>query len=172
MTVRGQVARGLGRAYFGAWFKRADGSCHCPLPSRAQQYTDPVLLAPWAARGGLNRNAAVMMFNPVAAFIWLAVGLLLVLGSRWSPDIHRLVLLFRINPGWVALGLAAYNVLRWASLRMLQNTRRAEQVAGTQLQVRTRPSAPRTGRDPTFDFSERPAPAEPESPNPKPDTNV
>ena len=120
-----------------------------------------------------------MLFNLVVAVIWLGIALVLLVGPFFSPDLHRRLLPFHLNPGWVALGLAIYNVYRWWSYRLMQKMRRQNEEEARRLR-----SSHDGERDPTFDFGDpqkgsdplnsgglTPFPDEP-SPNPKRDMNV
>jgi hypothetical protein len=112
-----------------------------------------------------------MLFNLVLAAIWFGIGLLLIFGSYFSPELDRWLRPFALNPGWVALGLAAYNVFRWWSARIMRESRARENNRGgprvpvSQTQ-RVRP-------DPAFDFRDSAGqPSDTENPNPRPDMNV
>lgn len=101
------------------------------------------------------------MFNLLAAIVWLALALLFLVGAQWSPEIRRLALSFRFNPGWAALVLAIYNTFRWASILALRRTRR---LASEAARHPAKPVEP----DPALDLRDAPA----VDPNSRPDTGV
>jgi hypothetical protein len=111
------------------------------------------------------------MFNLVAAFVWLGLAVLLLVGPTWSPELRRFALLWRFNPGWAALVLAVYNLIRWASVRTMERTQRLQNEAEHEAQRRWKPADAGAERDPAFDFQDSP-PAEPNGPNSKRDSDV
>src|SRR5262245_55720142 len=68
-------------------------------------------------------------FNLIVATVWLVLGLA-VLANGWrrgAPTIYFPLGNTRISLGWLALFLAAYNVLRWWSMRWSLANRRARE---------------------------------------------
>ncbi|HZU37123.1 MAG TPA: hypothetical protein VFA18_14475 [Gemmataceae bacterium] len=107
-----------------------------------------------------------MGFYLAVACFWLGLALFFLLGGAWSPQVHRLTLLFRFNPGWAALVLAVYSLVRWASLRALRASRQRD--ATERRSLERHKAEPPQEPDPAFDFHEKPS----DVPNPKRHTSV
>jgi hypothetical protein len=93
------------------------------------------------------------MVNLVLAFVWLAVGLGILLWPWLDPEAK----VGRVDPtlGWVALILCCYNLARWWVSRAAARERQAmrEQLARCQsTETEARPERP---PDPNFDFTDR-----------------
>lgn len=113
--------------------------------------------------------------NLILALVWLVVGVGILAWQYLAPDDPRaLRLIIHIgdippfSAGWVALLLAAYNVVRWWLRRMyleqVRTLRAAEEEWRQKWRPRERTERPETP-DPNFDFSNQP-PAPPNSPEP------
>ena len=113
-----------------------------------------------------------MNLNLIMAVVWfvVGVGLLVVTYTMGDAALPFRVRFLPISPGWLALLLCVYNVVRWWS-----HPRRRPDPLAAALEVRRRmhrdrdnpPPAP----DPTFNFTD--APPDPDSPRtgPPPSAN-
>lgn len=112
-----------------------------------------------------------MNLNLLMAVVWfvVGVGLLVVTYTMGDDALPFRVRFLPISPGWLALLLCVYNVVRWWS----RPRRRRDPVAAA-LEARRRmhrerenpPPAP----DPTFNFTDAPPP-DPPRPSPPPSAN-
>jgi len=99
-----------------------------------------------------------VMLNLIMAIIWLAAGCALLAWQALHPDNPILVIRGTgISFGWLAFGLAVYNLVRWWSSRSYRRQRRAleeeEQRRRRSSRGKSRPAAP---VNPDFDFSDKP----------------
>jgi hypothetical protein len=97
-----------------------------------------------------------MLYLALAAF-WLGLAaFFLIVQPEWGN-------LFVVSPGWFALVLMAYNLVRWMSLRRLAEGRRRseERWAEAREEMRRRRSEV-SEPDPNFQFT-HPPPQEPRS---------
>lgn len=94
-----------------------------------------------------------MMLNLVLAVIWLVVAAAIFV----SGNDHLFIRLgtAQFSSGWLAVGLALWNLVRWWSTRSYRRARQAEQEALARRSRRQAAEGPREP-DPNFDFTDPP----------------
>ncbi len=95
-------------------------------------------------------------FNLLLALFWLVLGgalLLWPLLDARAPDLT--IWGTGISAGWLALLMAAYNLVRWWSVRSFQAQRRLLEEEMIRRRRESR-SSPPSEPDPTFDFTRPP----------------
>lgn len=109
--------------------------------------------------------------NLFMAAFWLCLGVALIVYHWLNPDEPFLRLrFFDFSPGWLAVLMAAYNLVRWWSSRSYDYDRVFEEKAESR-RNRSRYSTIRPEEeppDPNFDFSKEPPAKEGEGPKPQP----
>lgn len=107
-----------------------------------------------------------MNFNLFAAALWLAVGVAIVVYHALNPDDQMLrVRWFDFSPGWLAILMAFYNLVRWWSSRSSDADRAFEESQESR-RNRARYSTIKPTEeppDPNFDFSKEQPPREGEA---------
>jgi hypothetical protein len=99
--------------------------------------------------------------NLFLALLWFLGGIALLAYDRINGDVRLRISGTDLSFGWLLLVLAAYNLVRWWSLRSyrMEQQARAQQAA----QARFSRAAPRERRDeppdPNFNFTDEPPPA-------------
>jgi hypothetical protein len=93
-------------------------------------------------------------WNLVMAGLWLVLGLGILVTD--PPDLRFRFAGVSISSGWAALILAAYNAVRWWSLRSAMMRRRAAEEMERHRPPRRAPGEPEPERNPDFIFDEPP----------------
>jgi len=114
-----------------------------------------------------------MNLNLIMAVVWFVVGagLLVVTYTMGDDALPFRVRFLPISPGWLALLLCVYNVVRWRSGPRRRQDPLAAALAARRRMRRDRDDPP-PAPDPTFDFTAAPPPdPDPPRTGPPPSAN-
>jgi hypothetical protein len=98
------------------------------------------------------------MLNLILGILWLGATIALFTHEIMTGEVYFRIRYLNISFGWLLLLLAGWNFARWYSARAWRAEQEAIRIAHEarlrQARHRERPIEP----DPTFDFSDKPAP--------------
>ena len=94
--------------------------------------------------------------NLIGAIVWLTFGLGLFLYEYQVGYVPLMIQGLNISFGWIGLVLGVYNLARWYAKRSIVEDNSARMIR--EARVRQSQRRERQEPDPTFDFSDRPAP--------------
>ena len=97
-------------------------------------------------------------FHLIMAAVWLVLGVAILVAD--PPNLRLTRFGLDISTGWVAFLFAAYDGVRWWSLRAAYQRRRAAEERERPHPER-RPAEPERERNPDFIFDEPPPPEKP-----------